>query len=298
MTKLISRKRHHKRKLLSNRNIIISLIVFVQFILFTQYKFVIQDSGSESDSIHVRPAMKVTKDGTTWTPVNPWDEPPKDFFNENDTGSFENCTGSFTPIKKHTQFNKNQSDEDIGTIMISCHEILYRAPKKAIQNSGKVIIGILSAASSYGPRRRNYIRSTWARKYPGVFFLVAGPWEDIEKEYMYYQDMIWIDEDEVYKGEDSVLTYKTMSYFAITHKLAKSVEDGGFSYAVKTDDDSYVNVEGIYDKVFHTGKDGNGDSDGKLHYFGQCMSMVSCSFHDSSSSPSKLTLLVPLFPLS
>jgi hypothetical protein len=157
--------------------------------------------------------------------------------------------------------------------MISCHELQYRAPYQSIRNSGRVLVGILSAASGYGPNRRNYIRSTWANKFPGVFFLVAGPWEDVKEEYMFYQDMIWIDEDEVYKGEDSVLTYKTMSYFSIVTNTAKSVEDGGFAYAVKTDDDSYVNLKGIYDKVFHNQKQEEEEEAGgkeELHYFGQC----------------------------
>ena len=217
--------------------------------------------------------MKVTKGGVTYKPSNPWDAPPEDFFSSEDTGSFENCTSSFTPIKQHTDFDTSSSihAEDIGKVTISCHEIQYRAPTQSLRNSGKIIVGVLSAASSYGPKRRNYIRSTWGNQYPGIFFLVAGPWEDIKDEYMFYQDMIWIDEDEIYKGEDSVLTYKTMSYFTIAHNIAKSVKDGGFEYAVKTDDDSYVNLKGMYDKVYkHVHEPNDGDSSSDLNYFGQC----------------------------
>ena len=308
-------KRRQQKMKLSTRNSILLLTIFIVFVSFTQFRFVLKDPTNDPNitslcgkedvnDCHIRPPMKVTKNEQTWSPANPWEEPPENFFHENDTGSFENCTGSFTPIKKHTTFSKEDeqyNDGDIGRIMISCHELLYRAPKKSIENSGKVIIGVLSAASSYGPRRRNYIRSTWARKYPGVFFLVAGPWEDVKDEYMFYQDMIWIDEDEVYKGEDSVLTYKTMSYFAITHKLARSVEDGGFSYAIKTDDDSYVNVEGIYNKVFHAiEKEDNGGGDvEKLHYFGQCPQFQVLPSRDPENkwSVSYATYPEPKFPL-
>mmetsp|Transcript_8587 Transcript_8587/g.9443 ORF Transcript_8587/g.9443 Transcript_8587/m.9443 type:complete len:506 (+) Transcript_8587:126-1643(+) len=230
---------------------------------------------------HVRPTMAITKGQLTWKPAHPWDAPTTDFFHEKDTGSFENCTGSFTPISRKSKSDCCKSCDsegihsDDGTITISCHELRYRAPTKTLQNSGKILTGVLSAASGYGPGRRNYIRSTWGSNYPGIFFLVAGPWEDIEKEYLWYQDMIWIDEDEVYKGEDSVLTYKTMSYFEIAHKVAKSEKDGGFAYAVKTDDDSYVNIHGLYEKLFQneqfsTGTAQDNDVDFKLNYFGQC----------------------------
>jgi hypothetical protein len=262
-------KSKKKSKLFSNRKTLIApFICSVLFIFSVQRIIAPRDAEAVKKQVHVRPIMKVTKGDTTWTPKDPWDEPPTGFFQENDTGSFENCTSSFTPIKTHTKFNDDDNAfqrGDIGKVVISCHEILYRAPFKTIQNAGKVVIGLLSAASSYGPSRRNYIRSTWARRYPGIFFLVAGPWEDIKDEYAYYQDMIWIDEEEIYKGEDSVLTYKTMSFFAIIERLAKSVKDGGFEYALKSDDDSYIQIENVYNKLYHNPKE-----EDKLHYFGQC----------------------------
>lgn len=128
---------------------------------------------------------------------------------------------------------------------------------------------MLSAASGSGPNRRNYIRSTWASReyFKGAFFLVAGPWEDIKDEFMFYRDMIWIDEEEVYQGEQSVLTYKTISFFGIVHEWANSVEEGGFKYAVKTDDDSYVNIVNLKKKL---NASDTGPEEEKLHYFGQC----------------------------
>ena len=88
--------------------------------------------------------------------------------------------------------------------------------------------------------------------------MVAGPWEDIEREYMYYQDLIWIDEDEVYMGENSVLTYKTISYFNIVQRYAT-----GARQALKTDDDSYLHMLKFKNTLF-SAKGINYD------YYGHC----------------------------
>lgn len=227
-------------------------------------------NGNTNSKKHVRPIMRIVKGDSIWSPAHPWDAPPDGLFDEKDTGSFENCTSSFTPVKPGSSSGSDSgNDTDIRTITVSCHKLGYRAPLNTLAHAGPVLIGVLSAAAGSGPRRRNYIRSTWGSKFPGLFFLVAGPWDDkIAAEYNFYQDMIWIDEEEVYKGEDSVLTYKTMSYFSIAHRHAPGVEDGGFRYAIKTDDDSYVNIERIYGMLFH-----NADitkSHPSLDYFGQC----------------------------
>ena len=193
-----------------------------------------------------------------WKPVDPWDPPPDGFYDDTDTGSFQNCVESFTPNKSPTVPHDEEQE-----VVISCHTIRYRALPESFQKAGSVIVGVLSAAGGSGPQRRSYIRSTWAYGVEGVFFLVGGPWKDIEREFNHYKDLIWIDEDEVYKGENSVLTYKTISYFNIAHKLAKRPEDGGFLHALKTDDDSYVNMHLLKEKVL--GEDGK-----DLHYYGQC----------------------------
>ena len=76
--------------------------------------------------------------------------------------------------------------------------------------------------------------------------------------------MIWIDEDEIYQGETSVLTYKTVSFFAIAHKLSPNTREHGFVQAIKTDDDSYVNIEAI--QRFLQEK----QIDPDMHYWGHC----------------------------
>jgi len=205
-----------------------------------------------------------------WKAKAPWDAPPENFYSADATGSFANCERSFTPIhERDASFDTNPTPDD-GTIKVSCHNIFYRAPREAIKNAGKLIVGVLSAASGSGPSRRNYIRSTWASHeyFKGTFFLVAGPWEDIKEEFMFYRDLIWINEDEVYQGEQSVLTYKTISFFGIIHEWANSVEGGGFKHAIKTDDDSYVNVEKLRKKLMSS--DTSESAEDELHYFGQC----------------------------
>jgi len=198
-----------------------------------------------------------------WIPLNPWEPPPDYLFTKDETGSNRNCTG-FSSHYSTTNTTAQERYEDSGTIVISCHEILYRAPLDTFQNAGDLVIGVLSTANGTGPERRNVIRETWGYEFPGLVFLVAGPWDSIEKEYTFYKDMIWIDEDEIYQGETSVLTYKTVSFFTIAHKLSPRAENGGFVHAIKTDDDSYVNIEAIKELLRDEVQSH------RLHYWGHC----------------------------
>jgi len=45
------------------------------------------------------------------------------------------------------------------------------------------------------------ISNTCAREH-SVFIIVAGPWENIEAEYEEFGDLTWIDQEEVYDGEN------------------------------------------------------------------------------------------------
>ena len=56
--------------------------------------------------------------------------------------------------------------------------------------------------------RRDSIRNTWAIGH-SVFFIVAGPWEDIEEEYDEYEDLIWVDQGEIYTSTSGGLTFKS-----------------------------------------------------------------------------------------
>lgn len=95
----------------------------------------------------------------------------------------------------------------------------------------------MSSSSGSGPSKRESIRSTWANSTKGVFFIVAGPWNEISEEYERTKDLIWIEKEEVYDG----LTFKTYSFLNIVHHLSTKMNNQ-YSYAFKTDDDSYVDL--------------------------------------------------------
>lgn len=80
------------------------------------------------------------------------------------------------------------------------------------------------------------------------FFLVAGPWNQIYDEYTRYGDLLWIDKDEVYDGEVSVLTFKTWSFLSIIHHYTIKMNIN-YSTCFKTDDDSYVNLDLLEDCI-------------------------------------------------
>ena len=256
--------------------IVFVLIFFLLVQLWTHYNLqntssslhnmIINDKMNGKDKYSHKMRNSITQQKiNTWTPQHAWDAPPSGFYSESDTGSFQNCIQSFTPNHEPSMMKND------GFITVSCHTFTFRAPMENIQRPNEIVIGVLSAASGSGPTRRNYIRSTWAKELPnGVFFLVAGPWKDIEEEFMYYKDMIWIDEEEVYQGEQSVLTYKTISFFTILHRFALSADQGGFHHAIKTDDDSYVNVKKWKEFLAKEEDDEDEEESSSYDYFGQC----------------------------
>lgn len=195
------------------------------------------------------------------------------------TGSFANCTNSSIDID--TTKTTSVTSEDAGTITVSCEQISFRAYLSSIHNQQRIITGVLSSASGQGPSRRNIIRETWAKDRQGIFFLVAGPWVDIAEEYAEKKDLIWIDQEEVYNGEQSVLTLKTYSFFAIVHAAMQvhgTKEGFDYTHLFKTDDDSYFNIDALYTEL-HTSDEGvdiykgrkGSQGAGKDHDFvGQC----------------------------
>ena len=62
------------------------------------------------------------------------------------------------------------------------------------------MVGVLSGAEGQGPSLRQAIRDTWAshdgegRTEENVFFLVAGPWQEVKYEYEEHKDLLWIDD--------------------------------------------------------------------------------------------------------
>jgi len=125
------------------------------------------------------------------------------------TGSWQNCTS----VPENQMIRTAEKHPDSSFTTVSCIKVHYRIPKRSIITSADVIIGVLSAAAGDGPTRRKSIRSTWGYRKEYVFFIVAGPWKDIAEEYQEHGDLLWIDKEEIYVTETSVLTLKTEAFF-------------------------------------------------------------------------------------
>jgi hypothetical protein len=175
-----------------------------------------------------------------------------------------------------------------------------------------------------GFQRRQSIRDTWAYNQTGIFFLVAKPFHStlspsslssssnkndninnttmttqhihnhnsssllLEEEYELYDDLVWIDEEENYNGEQSVLTYKTLSFVNIIHDLVLEIqqeqeeeiqheyeiqEQQSFvKYIFKTDDDSYLHIQNLYLHLFQeeSTKSSTTDNQKSIDYWGEC----------------------------
>ena len=150
------------------------------------------------------------------------------------------------------------------TTIISGKKYTYRYPSSSFASSPKehypiLVTGVLSTASNRN--RRHVIRGTWAKHYRDpmrVFFLVAGPWEDIEEEFIEHGDLLWLD----MKEDPSLLTYKTETFFSAVDTHFKN-----YDYIFKTHDDSYVGVHELDDIIEKYHPD----------YWGLCHEEVSCT---------------------
>ena len=177
------------------------------------------------------------------------------------TGSWRNCTSVANMDHSHESSIGHHPDSGF-EIIVSCDTIHYRIPKSSIEKINQsLVVGVLSGAST--TIRRSSIRSTWAYKKKNVFFIVAGPWENISEEYHQYNDLIWIDKEEVYVTETSVLTFKTESFLSIFHAVMQKNEN--IKYLLKTDDDSYVNLKKLEENLMI-----RHENDLPIHYWGKC----------------------------
>ena len=178
------------------------------------------------------------------------------------TGSFANCT-------EEIQNEASIDGPESGSVIISCKQVKFRAKLESFNNNIGVIVGVLSSAGGAGPARRQSIRKTWASDRHAVFFLVAGPWEDISKEYAEYGDLLWIDEEEVYDGEKSVLTLKTYSFFAISYAATQKY-NYTYTHIFKTDDDSFVSIDALHNELSVKDLGFTRERRNTHDYFGQC----------------------------
>ena len=168
-------------------------------------------------------------------------------FNAQDTLSFEDCTQSLHP----------SGSINSPSATVSCRRMHYKAPPKlAFEVAGKVIVGVLSSAKNRD--RRNTIRDTWANHEGGrgIFFVVSGPWEEIEEEHRNHQDLIWIEDEEDFL----LITYKTGMFVQVLNAMANDL-GLNYTHALKTDDDSYVAMERLERYL--------GEEEG-IDYWGNC----------------------------
>jgi len=180
------------------------------------------------------------------------------------TGAAANCNQSHKTSSPFNYSAPKDTHPDAGTITISCRVISYRAPLQEMERGGvPIIVGVLSAAGGRGVDHRDSIRSTWARNRVGIYFIVAGPWNIIQKEFAKYRDLIWIQENETYEGEQSVLPFKSESFITIVHKHSPS-GISGYKFLFKTDDDSYVDMVRLENTLLL------GQWDEPLDYWGKC----------------------------
>ena len=74
--------------------------------------------------------------------------------------------------------------------------------------------------------------------------MVAGPWEDIATEFFQYGDLIWLDMEEHY---DSI-TEKTAAFMYLVEHVS-SYLGVHYEFAMKTDDDSYVALDRLEERI-------------------------------------------------
>ena len=124
---------------------------------------------------------------------------------------------------------------------------------------------MLSAAPNAA--ERDAVRNTWANGRKNVFFVVAGPWENIEQEYNHYNDIMWVDTEETYMSERGGLTVKTFAFLGIAHDKIRPLNPH-MTHFFKTDVDVYVNLVALE----HTlATETNDDSNTQIDFWGNCV---------------------------
>lgn len=128
-------------------------------------------------------------------------------------------------------------------------EVNYTFPSTVAGWSTNVIIGVLSSSTALGKKRRQVIRKTWANG-NRVLFLVASPTTDLFAELEQHQDLFILHLPEAYRAGDSVLPVKSQAFFHMVRMKIKS-----YKYLLKTDDDSFIQVDRLTDRLRATSPD-------------------------------------------
>jgi len=98
-----------------------------------------------------------------------------------------------------------------------------------------MIVGVLSQTNNFN--ERHAIRGTWAAESQHrVFFIVAGPWEAIEDEFIEYGDILWLNMEEyspLATSRVQLLPYAVHKHVSI------------YDYIIKINDDSYIRLDDV-----------------------------------------------------
>lgn len=183
------------------------------------------------------------------------------------TGSWANCTNDIDESAPIDHLDSSYTK-------VSCNNIHYRIPQKSlVRIEQSIVIGVLSGSAMRN--RRDVIRSTWGYKKNNIFFIVGGKFEDIEREYNRFGDLLWIDKEEVYVTETSVLTFKTESFLSIMYERVMKLSDN-VRYLFKTDDDSYINIRALNSHLLN---------DKSIDYYGHCRTDIQPKPHRNNVIP-------------
>jgi len=157
-----------------------------------------------------------------------------------DTQAQPIATDTRPPLSQLSNMETNVMTK--GQIRLFQANLGFRSPKDpTARKKCKVLpIGVTSGHADL----RKRVRETWGHG-ECVFFVVGktdGVWPEAEAKKE--KDMILIDMEEAYAGENSILPYKTALWFSRAREWFP-----GFDYVLKTDDDSYVDVSAVREEL-------------------------------------------------
>jgi hypothetical protein len=145
--------------------------------------------------------------------------------------------------------NKRMETGQSKTPYIFGRSVTYVAPP--FRNCSTIPIGVLSGYAT----KRQEVRDTWAKDSSCVYFIVGkkdGAWP--EEEATLHSDLLLLDMEEVYQNTLSILPYKTALWFYLANQRFPEA-----MHILKTDDDSYVDVDGVQAELLQGQPDYWGD---------------------------------------
>jgi len=136
-------------------------------------------------------------------------------------------------IKKH----KMKIQTGTNTVAIAGKNIYYQIPFN--MPSSKIVIGVLSSKKN----KRMAMRKIY--KNENIYFIIGKKNGAFDYDEFYeFNDMIFVDMEEAYMGEKSILPYKTQTFLHVVETHVDS-----YDYILKLDDDSLVKIESLTEEL-------------------------------------------------